>query len=122
MATLKQKSNVAIKHWLPNQMPENISGSFPLTPLLTATGYRRKLPINNKRINTMPNQPAAHSKRITFVIDESDKQMLIDAAQKYGVSMGQMLRQATIKVVQELESKGSFNMSPVSQSKKPSKK
>ena len=70
----------------------------------------------------MPNQPAAHSKRITFVIDESDKQMLIDAAQKYGVSMGQMLRQATIKVVQELESKGSFNMSPVSQSKKPNKK
>jgi hypothetical protein len=69
----------------------------------------------------MPNQPAANSRRVTFVIDEEDKQAIIDASKRYGVSMGAMLRQAAAKVIQEIEDNNSLNTRPVFRSK-PSKK
>jgi len=65
----------------------------------------------------MANQPAATSRRITFVIDEDDKQAIIDAAEQYGMSMGAMLRQAAAKIIQEIEDNNSLNTRPVFRSK-----
>jgi hypothetical protein len=55
------------------------------------------------------------------VIDEDDKQAIIDAAEQYGVSMGAMLRQAAAKIIQEIEDNNSLNTRPVFRSKNPKK-